>query len=84
MEMLGKQVKDKITGFEGIVVGKTTYLFGCNVYGIAPPAKDGKVNDTSWFDAGRLEVIGEGVSPADVQEEKPGGLSMSAPNNISR
>ena len=36
MENLGKKAKDKITGFEGIIVGKIIYLFGCNQYGIAP------------------------------------------------
>lgn len=84
MEMLGKQAKDKVTGFEGIIVGHTKYLFGCDCYGIAPQAKEGKVNDTAWFDAGRVEIIGNGVAPESVQGEKPGGLDMYSPNNVTR
>ena len=32
MHNLGKRAKDKITGFEGVIIGKTTYLFGCDVF----------------------------------------------------
>lgn len=71
--MLGKKVRDKITGFEGIAVGRCVYLFGCDQIGIAPPVdKEGKRPDTQWFDDGRIEVIGEGVAPESVQTAKPG------------
>lgn len=74
MEKLGKLGKDKITDIEGIIVGKITYLFGCNQYGIAPKAaKDtGKRPDTEWFDEGRIEIIGEGITAASVSVEQPG------------
>lgn len=49
-----------MTGFEGIIIGKCIYLFGCTQYELAPEEKDGKVSDTLWFDDGRIEVIGEG------------------------
>ena len=81
--LLGKQVKDKVTGFEGIVIGKIEYLFGCNQYGIAPPVKDNKVGDVSWFDEGRIEVIGEGVTAESVTAEKPGGLNNDYPKGIN-
>jgi hypothetical protein len=32
---LGKEAKDKITGYEGIIVCRCEHLFGCNTYGIA-------------------------------------------------
>jgi hypothetical protein len=76
MDNLGKLAKDKITGFEGIIVGKIVYLFGCNQYGLAPRNWDkekGKRPETEYFDAGRVEIVGEGVNPADVQGEDPGG-----------
>lgn len=80
MENLGKKAKDKITGFEGIIVGKISYLTGCDQYGIAPPAKDGKVENTLWFDVKRVEVTGEGVIIEDVKDEKhPGGVNRDAP-----
>jgi len=79
MQNLGKEAKDKITGFEGIIVGKISYLFGCNQYGIAPEAKDGKVNDTHWFDEGRIEVLGVGILKEEVSVDKPGGVNRDCP-----
>lgn len=70
---LGKKAKDKITGTEGIIVARAEHLFGCNTYGVAPQVlKDGKRLDTEWFDEGRLEIIGNGILPEEVQAEKNG------------
>ena len=76
---LGQKAKDKITGFEGILVGRITYLTGCDQYGLSPPAKDGKVNDTQWFDEGRIVVTGPGVTAPEVETEKPGGPNRDCP-----
>ncbi len=75
MENLGKEGRDKITGFKGIIIGKINYLFGCAQYGIAPQSFDhekGTRPETQWFDEGRIEIIGEGIAPTEVQAEKPG------------
>lgn len=80
MENLGKRAKDKITGLEGIIIGKTTYLYGCDCYGIAPPATDGKCPDSCWFDEGRIEIIGDGVQPDSVRVEKNGADNLYGPN----
>jgi histidine ammonia-lyase len=78
--MLGKQVKDKITGFSGIAIGRAEYLYGCIQYGIAPFIKaDGTVGDTCWFDQGRIEVIGEGITAQEVKAERPGGPNRDHP-----
>lgn len=70
---LGVEVKDQITDFKGIIVGRTQYLFGCNAYIVAPKAlKDGKRVESEWFDEGRVIVIGKGVSPEKVKAEKNG------------
>ena len=74
-ELLGKQCKDKITGFEGIIVGVAHHLFNCRTIGIAPQTFDkdkGKRPETEWFDEGRIEITGEGIKPEDVQAEEPG------------
>jgi len=84
MDNLGKKAKDKVTGFEGIIIGMTVYLFGCNVYGLAPKAKDGKVGETLWFDEGRIEITGNGVSPSSVKAAKNGGENLRGPNNRVR
>jgi hypothetical protein len=76
---LGKKARDKITGFEGIVIGRIQYLTGCDQYGIVPPMKDGKPSSAEWFDEGRIEVIGEGITPESVQAPQRGGPNRDAP-----
>lgn len=76
---LGQKAKDKITGLEGVLVGRCQYLYGCTQYGIAPPAKDNKVGDTYWFDEGRIQVLGSGISAQEVRTEIPGGPNRDCP-----
>jgi len=74
--LLGKQVREKITGFEGIVVTKLISLFGCNQYGVVAQGWDREKSkdrpSTEYFDEGRLEVTGTGIRPSDVQVATPG------------
>lgn len=78
--MLGKQCKDKITGFSGIAIGKAEYLFGCTQFLLAPEVgEDGKRREGEWFDSGRLVVTGHGVTAEDVAGEKPGGPQTDRP-----
>ena len=80
MVQLGNKVRDKVTGFTGIAIGRTDYLFGCRQYGVAPAVgDDGKLNNVCWFDVGRLEVVDTGVSPASVQTDDPGGEGGDIP-----
>lgn len=79
MIKLGQKAKDKITGFEGIIVARIEYLFGCDQYGVSPEAKDGKVNDTLYFDEGRIEITGKGILPEEVRVEKKGGVNRDCP-----
>jgi len=77
---LGREAKDVITGFSGIIIAKAEYLFGCTQYGIAPKSIDGKIRDTEWFDEGRVIKIGKGISPVTVKsEEGPGGINRDCP-----
>ena len=82
MDNLGKQARDKITGFEGVIIGKIVYLFGCSQYGISPKSIDGKLNETCWFDVGRIELIGDGISADSVAGDKPGGINVDAPRGV--
>lgn len=79
MITLGQKAKDKVTGFEGIIIGRIEYLFGCTQYGLCPPANDGKTNDTQWFDEGRIEITGKGILPKEVKTEKNGGINRDCP-----
>ena len=56
---LGSHVKDIYTGFEGLAIAKSEWLYGCNTVGIQPMElnKDGEVGATQWFDEQRIEVI---------------------------
>ena len=76
---LGKKARDKITGFEGIITGRCQYLTGCDQYSLVPKAVDGKIESAQWFDEGRIEVIGEGVTAAQVTAPARGGPNRDAP-----
>lgn len=76
---LGKKGRDKITGFEGIITGRCQYLTGCDQYSLVPPVRDGKIEGAQWFDEGRIEIIGEGVTAAEVQAPQRGGPNRDAP-----
>jgi len=56
---LGARVKDNLTGFEGVMTGKTEWLYGCVRIGIEPTEldKDGKPQETMWFDEQRVEIV---------------------------
>ena len=79
MFTLGQKAKDKVTGFEGIITARATYLFGCDQYGLTPPAVDGKCPESMFFDEGRIEIIGRGILPEEVQVEKNGGVQRDCP-----
>lgn len=77
---LGQEARDKITGFKGILIGRADYLFGCSQYAITPKANEaGETKDTQWFDEGRIEIIGPGITPEEVRAEVNGGPNRDAP-----
>jgi len=81
---LGKEARDKVTGFTGIITGHCEYLTGCSQYGIQPKVdKEGKVPDTRWVDVNRCEIVGDGVEVANVSDIKNPGGPQSTPNGSS-
>lgn len=58
LEMLGLKVEDKVTGKRGVVASVSFDLYGC-VQAIVNPGmgKDGKLEESIWFDIGRLKVL---------------------------
>ena len=57
LDLLGKRVSDKVTGFNGIVTSVCFDLYGCNQALVHPGLdKDGKPAEQGWFDATRLIV----------------------------
>jgi len=57
MIKLGSKVKDVVSGFSGIAIGRCEYITGCTQYGVAPGVgKDGKIQESQWIDETRLVV----------------------------
>jgi hypothetical protein len=78
---LGQKVRDKVTGFEGIVVCVSEWLNGCHRVGVKPPLdKDGNDRDEYWVDAKQLEIIDkENILKKKEKKEKIGGPTSSNP-----
>lgn len=69
---LGDKVKDSVTGFVGIAVGRTKWLHGCERISVQPLVdKDGKCPEVMAFDAPQLIVVKAGV--AKQGDPKKGG-----------
>ncbi len=67
---LGDRVKDCVTGVEGIAVGRTIWITGCNQIIVQPGVfKDGKLSDSLYFDETRLEVIEAGATKVPGAEK---------------
>lgn len=73
---LGARAKDRITGFMGVLMARTTWMWGCDRYAIQPEAldKDGKTIEAEWFDDARIVLIDEPVISTGLPSDmKPGG-----------
>jgi hypothetical protein len=56
--LLGKKVKDSVTGFEGTVTSICFDLYGCIQALIHPGLNpEGKLAEQTWFDVNRLKVV---------------------------
>ena len=63
MVKLGKQYKDSISGFEGVAISRTEYLYGCVRVGLEGKAKPG---ESLWFDEQRLTLVTNATSGGDM------------------
>jgi hypothetical protein len=54
---LGDFAKDIVTGFEGIVTGKASYLTGCNQYSLVSKVNKNGESKCNWYDENRIEVL---------------------------
>ena len=65
--IIGDIVKDRITGFAGVVIGITRWLTGCDTIGIIPQqvTNEGKYPEIQWLDTNRVIVIQSG-NPCEV------------------
>ena len=60
LELLGKQVQDKVTGLKGVVVSVGFDLYGC-IQAIVNPGlnKEGLPGESLWFDVTRLKTLSD-------------------------
>ena len=73
---LGDRVRDRISGYEGIVVGICEWLYGCRRPIVqSSELKDGKPMESHSFDEPQLEILQEAAFvpnvPTEVQQETP-------------
>ena len=67
---LGRRVKDSITGYEGIAVARTLWLYGCIRIGVQGDLnKDGKVPDILTFDEAQLNVIPKPMNKVNKKDK---------------
>lgn len=79
---LGQKVRDKVSGFKGIAIGRSIFLNGCARVGVQPKTdKDGKHVDAVWFDEPQLEVLDKKPIMKPMQET--GGPLSSTPTRQS-
>lgn len=70
MIKLGDKVKDKITGYTGIVIGVSEFLQGCRRVGVqTQKLHEGKPIDAIWFDEPQLEIV---KTKKRIIKKKPG------------
>ncbi len=84
---LGARVKDPINGYEGIVIARTDWLYGCVRIGVVASHldKDGKPLGEEWFDEDRLEVLRKRViKPKEVTTGGPNRNDGSRQKDPSR
>ena len=60
INILGKKVEDRVTGYEGIVTSISFDLYGC-IQALVNPGmnKDEKLAHQTWFDVGRLKITND-------------------------
>ena len=75
----GEILKDAVTGFVGVVMGRTEYTTGCKHYGLlSRKLVDGKITDWIWLDENRLSRTGKKVN-LHTPKREPGGPMPNAP-----
>lgn len=78
---LGEVVRDRMTGFAGVAIARTSWLFGCDRITVQPKeVKDGKIVDSQTFDEMQLERTNEPEFEAKMPEDSPTGGPRPEPS----
>ena len=77
---LGNRVKDSITGFTGIVIGRNEWLYGCEQILIQPDKlKDGVPVKAEWFDEQRIVLLSNKKLPTTKKSKVATGGPQQGP-----
>lgn len=77
---LGSEVQDTVSGFKGIAMARSEFLFGCTRIGVQPKVgKDGKAIDPGWFDEPQLKVLKAPKIVQTPEQRKVGGPMPAIP-----
>jgi len=75
IDLLGREAKDKITGFKGVVDSVCFDLYGCIQASLKPPLdKNGKIPEGYWVDVTRLTLTSK-KRPMNVPDFYEGYVS---------
>ena len=77
----GEILKDKVTGFQGVVMGRTDYFTDCSHYGLCSQtlSKDGEPIGWHWFDETRLIRIPSAEKILQEPRKITSGIYPDAP-----
>jgi hypothetical protein len=86
LRLLGFKVKDLVTGYEGVAVSIDFDLYGCVQVAVHPGVdKDGKMQESRWFDEKRLRATsGEVVMPVPSFSVVPGAAELPVLDMLPR
>lgn len=81
---LGDRVKDKVSGFHGIVTSVTDYVAGCRRVGVSPETTDkGNHIDSEVFDEPMLSVVKKNIHKASSNHKCDFKLGDKVKDEIS-
>ena len=72
----GDQLKDLITGFEGICTGRADYITGCNQYSLTTKIDKNSESRNMWVDENRLKLTKASALSLEIGKD-PGGPQNS-------
>jgi hypothetical protein len=84
---LADRVRCRISGFEGLCIGRAEYLYGCVQVLVAPEiTAEGKLIDSCWLDEDRVEVVDVGVAtrPESAAVRAGGPVQKTPPSGGRR
>lgn len=75
----GEEVRDVVSGFNGIIDCCSVWLNGCIRYSVQPKMKEGETTrpDSLWMDEQSLEKISDGIL-GKVEPQYTGGPSFAS------